>query len=56
MLTVRDRGDTITDFEVGKDNIVLTQLLDSLVTGGYNGTNAIADGYVKVVQGTKEAQ
>ncbi|MBH8572454.1 DUF11 domain-containing protein [Nostocaceae cyanobacterium CENA369] len=49
---IRDRGDTITDFEVGKDNIVLTQLLDSLVTGGYNGTNAIADGYVKVVQGT----
>jgi Ca2+-binding RTX toxin-like protein len=50
--SIRDRGDTITDFEVGKDNIVLTQLLDSLVTGGYNGTNAIADGYVKVVQGT----
>ncbi|MBD2255253.1 Ig-like domain-containing protein [Nostoc parmelioides] len=49
--SIRDRGDTITDFEVGKDNIVLTQLLDSLVTGGYNGTNAIADGYVKVVQG-----
>jgi Ca2+-binding RTX toxin-like protein len=49
---IRDRGDTITDFEVGKDNIVLTQLLDSLVTGGYNGTNAIADGYVKIVQGT----
>jgi Ca2+-binding RTX toxin-like protein len=50
--SLRDRGDTITDFEVGKDSIVLTQLLDSLVTGGYNGTNAIADGYVKVVQGT----
>jgi Ca2+-binding RTX toxin-like protein len=50
--SIRDRGDTITDFEVGKDNIVLTQLLDSIVAGGYNGTNAIADGYVKVVQGT----
>jgi Ca2+-binding RTX toxin-like protein len=49
--SIRDRGDTITDFEVGKDKIVFTQLLDSLVTGGYNGTNAIADGYVKVVQG-----
>ena len=49
---IRDRGDTITDFEVGKDKIVFTQLLDSLVTGGYNGTNAIADGYVKVVQGS----
>ncbi|MBN3957445.1 cadherin-like domain-containing protein [Nostoc sp. NMS8] len=48
---IRDRGDTITDFEVGKDNIVFTELLDSLVTGGYKGTNAIADGYVKVVQG-----
>jgi uncharacterized repeat protein (TIGR01451 family) len=48
---IRDRGDTITDFEVGKDKIVLTQLLDSLVTGGYSRTNAIADGYVKVVQG-----
>jgi hypothetical protein len=30
----------------------LTQLLDSLVTGGYNGTNPIVDGYVKVVQGS----
>ncbi|MEH2271007.1 MAG: calcium-binding protein, partial [Nostoc sp.] len=49
---IRDNGDTITDFEVGKDHIVLTQLLDSLVTGGYNGANAIADGYVKLVQGT----
>jgi chitinase len=48
---IRDRGDTITDFEVGKDKIVLTQLLDSLLTGGYKGVNAIADGYVKVVQG-----
>ncbi|AFZ28323.1 putative calcium-binding protein (plasmid) [Cylindrospermum stagnale PCC 7417] len=49
--SIRDRGDTITDFEVGKDNIVFTQLLDSLVAGGYNGTNAIADNYVKVVLG-----
>jgi hypothetical protein len=50
--SMSDRGDTITDFEVGKDKIVLTQLLDSLITEGYNGTNAIADGYVKVVQGS----
>ncbi|MEH2442686.1 bluetail domain-containing putative surface protein [Nostoc sp.] len=49
---IRDNGDTITDFEIGKDHIVFTQLLDSLVTGGYNGANAIVDGYVKVVQGT----
>ncbi|MGJ5630951.1 M10 family metallopeptidase C-terminal domain-containing protein [Nostoc sp. CALU 1950] len=48
---IRDNGDTITDFEVGKDRIVFTQLLDSLVTGGYNSANAIANGYVKVVQG-----
>jgi hypothetical protein len=49
---IRDSGDTITDFKVGTDKIVLTQLLDSLVSGGYNGTNAIADNYVKVVQGS----
>ena len=45
---MRDAGDTITDFTVGSDKIVLTQLLDSLVAGGYSGTNAIADGYVQV--------
>jgi Ca2+-binding RTX toxin-like protein len=50
--SIRDRGDTITDFEVGKDTIVLTQLLDSLVAGGYNGTNAIVDGFVKIEQGS----
>ncbi|GAA6622122.1 Ig-like domain-containing protein [Scytonema sp. NUACC26] len=50
--SIRDRGDTITDFEVGKDTIVLTQLLDSLVASGYNGTNAIVDGFVKVEQGS----
>jgi Ca2+-binding RTX toxin-like protein len=49
-ISIRDRGDTITDFEIVQDKIVLTQLLDSLIRGGYNGTNAIADGYVKVVQ------
>ncbi|MEA5566032.1 bluetail domain-containing putative surface protein [Anabaena sp. UHCC 0399] len=50
--SIRDRGDTITDFEINKDSIVLTELLNSIVPGGYNGTNAIADGYVKFVQGT----
>ncbi|WP_017655601.1 ExeM/NucH family extracellular endonuclease [Fortiea contorta] len=49
---IREVGHRITDFEVGKDKIVLTQLLDSLVVGGYNGTNAITDGYVKLVQGS----
>ncbi|WYL99987.1 MAG: DUF4347 domain-containing protein [Gloeotrichia echinulata CP02] len=50
--SLRDVGHTITDFTVGSDKLVFTQLLDSLVTGGYNGTNAIADGYVKIVQGS----
>jgi hypothetical protein len=45
-------GDTITDFEIGGDKLILTGLLDSFVTGGYNGTNAIADGYVKIVPGS----
>ncbi|AFY32951.1 ExeM/NucH family extracellular endonuclease [Calothrix sp. PCC 7507] len=49
---INEVGHRITDFEVGKDKIVLTQLLDSLVSGGYNGTNAITDGYVKLVQGS----
>jgi VCBS repeat-containing protein len=38
-----DAGDIITDFEVGSDKIVLTKLLNSL---GYNGSDAIVDGYV----------
>lgn len=46
--SIREVGHTITDFEVGSDKIVLTQLLSSL---GYNGSNAIADGYVRLVQG-----
>ena len=49
---IRDSGDRITDFTPGSDTIVLTQLLDSLVTGGYNGSNAIADGYVQLIQGS----
>ncbi|AFY47640.1 3-phytase (myo-inositol-hexaphosphate 3-phosphohydrolase) [Nostoc sp. PCC 7524] len=46
--SIREVGHTITDFEVGSDKIVLTQLLSSL---GYDGSNAIADGYVRLVQG-----
>jgi uncharacterized protein len=49
---LRDVGDTITDFEVGGDKLVFTTLLDSLVAGGYNGNDAIVDGYVKVVPGS----
>jgi uncharacterized protein len=45
---IRDAGDTITDFAIGSDKLVLTQLLDSLVPTGYSG-NAIADGYVRIV-------
>jgi uncharacterized protein len=47
-----DAGDTITDFEIGADKLVFTELLDRLVPGGYNGTNAIADGYIRVVPGS----
>ncbi|RCJ40764.1 hypothetical protein A6770_10175 [Nostoc minutum NIES-26] len=50
--SIREVGQRITDFTVGSDKIVLTQLLDSLVSGGYNGSNAIADGYVRLVQGS----
>lgn len=45
-------GHRLADFEVGKDKIVLTQLLDSLVPGGYKGSDAITDGYVRLVQGS----
>ncbi|MCF4969231.1 hypothetical protein CV014_19930 [Nostoc sp. CMAA1605] len=49
---LREVGHRIADFEVGKDKINLSQLLDSLVIGGYQGTDAIADGYVRLVQGS----
>ncbi|WP_341528214.1 choice-of-anchor Q domain-containing protein [Nostoc sp. UHCC 0302] len=52
--SIRDAGDTITDFDIGQDKIVLTQLLDNLFEKDYTGTNAIADGYVKVVQGASD--
>ncbi|MFN6579144.1 MAG: putative Ig domain-containing protein, partial [Aulosira sp. ZfuVER01] len=42
--SLTDAGDTITDFELGKDQIVLTQLLNSI---GYSGSNPIMDGYIK---------
>ncbi|MBE9036817.1 choice-of-anchor Q domain-containing protein [aff. Roholtiella sp. LEGE 12411] len=48
---ITHRGDTITDFQIGKDKIVLTELLDELLDKNYTG-NAIADGYVKVTQGS----
>ncbi|MGZ8190400.1 MAG: ExeM/NucH family extracellular endonuclease [Methylococcaceae bacterium] len=44
--TIKDRLDTITDFTVGEDKIVLTALLQSL---GYQGSNPLADGVVQFV-------
>jgi Ca2+-binding RTX toxin-like protein len=41
--SLMDAGDRITDFEVGRDRLVLTELLDSI---GYQGTDAILDKYV----------
>ncbi|MEA5502279.1 ELWxxDGT repeat protein, partial [Halotia wernerae UHCC 0503] len=49
--SMREVGHRITDFTVGSDKIVLIQLLDSLVHDGYNGSDAFADGYVRLVQG-----
>lgn len=40
-----DAGDYIKDFEPGSDQIILTELLDGL---GYEGNNAIADGYIQL--------
>jgi hypothetical protein len=46
---LRDVGQRITDFTVGADKIVLTKLLGSI---NYNGTNPIADKYIRFVNGT----
>ena len=40
-----DGGDTITDFTIGEDQIVLTTLLERL---GYTGSDPIADGLVQL--------
>lgn len=45
----RDRFDRITDFTVGKDKIVLSNLLDQLVPGNYRGRNAIRDDLIRLV-------
>jgi Ca2+-binding RTX toxin-like protein len=39
--------DTITDFNVGEDQLVLSGLLDSL---GYSGNDPLGDRYLRLVQ------
>ncbi|QSV59505.1 MAG: hypothetical protein HEQ29_15085 [Dolichospermum sp. LBC05a] len=46
---LRDVGQRITDFTVGTDKIVLTQLLSNI---NYNGADPIADQYMRFVAGT----
>jgi 3-phytase len=41
--SLREVGHRITDFTVGEDKIVVTQLLDSLVSDGYNSSDAISE-------------
>ena len=43
--SIRDVGDIITDFEIGSDQIILTDVLDSF---GYEGNDAIDDGFVEI--------
>jgi hypothetical protein len=47
--SLREAGDTITDFTPGTDRIDLKALLLSI---GYSGTNPVADGYIKLVSTT----
>ena len=47
--SLQEVGQEITNFTVGKDEIDLSGLLNGL---GYHGNNAIADGYVKLIQGS----
>jgi uncharacterized repeat protein (TIGR01451 family) len=42
--STKDFGDLITDFAIGEDKIVLTQILDSF---NYQGSDPIADGFVR---------
>jgi Ca2+-binding RTX toxin-like protein len=51
--SLSESGDVITDFQVADDQIVLTEILNSL---DYQGSDALADGYVRLVQGSSAAQ
>ncbi|NJS13016.1 MAG: hypothetical protein HC789_22930 [Microcoleus sp. CSU_2_2] len=44
--SLMDAGDILTDFEVGRDKLVFTELLDGL---NYTGTNALEDEYIRLV-------
>ena len=48
--SMRDLGDTITDFVPGKDRIDLRQLLAGL---GWNGTDPVAEGFVRFTQASR---
>jgi hypothetical protein len=48
-----ESGDVITDFQVADDQIVLTEVLNSL---DYQGSDALADGYVRLVQGSSATE
>ncbi len=50
--SLRDAGDTVTDFVPGKDQVDLRGLL---ALAGYNGTDPFADGWVRVVDGADGA-
>ncbi len=47
--SVRDAGDTVTDFVPGKDLIDLRALLAGVGYGGSNGSSAVADGVLRFV-------
>jgi Ca2+-binding RTX toxin-like protein len=51
--SLSELGDVITDFQVADDQIVLTEVLNSL---DYQGSDALADGYVRLVQGSSATE